>query len=282
MNMRKITLILLTSILGFSATAQQMTWDEVKNNREGNLTVLYHHNSPFAYLNAKNKLSGIEADILDYFKQWLWETKKINLTINYQKAADFINMYQEVKSSEGNVMGMGTVSITEERASEVQFSSPYLKNISVLITDGSVPTLRTQDDIKASFSGLTPVTIKGSVHEIHAMKIVKMAESSVTPLYVSNPMDIPNKIKESSKYFGYIDIISYWTYVKSSSEYIKMHRIANVEQEKFGFIFPLDSDWTIIFNEFFESGFGFTSTKDYRLILEKHLGYEILNKVEVD
>ncbi len=61
-----------------------------------------------------------------------------------------------------------------------------------------------------------------------------------------------------------------------------MHRVANKSEEEFAFIFPLESDWNIIFNEFFESGFGFTSTKDYRRILERHLGYEILNKVEIN
>ena len=61
-----------------------------------------------------------------------------------------------------------------------------------------------------------------------------------------------------------------------------MHKIANISEERFGFIFPKDSDWNNIFNEFFESGFGFTATKVYHKILEKHLGYEIIEKVELD
>lgn len=282
MNIFKTSLLLFIGLFTISISAQNMSWENAKNNREGSLTVFYHSNSPFAYLDASNKMAGIEVDILNYFKQWLWEKKKIALELNFQKATDFDNLYQEVKSATDNVMGIGTVSITEKRKKEVKFSAPYLKNISVLISDGSIETLTSRDDIKTVFSGLRPITIEGSVHEDHVIRIIKESGSSVSPTYVENPMDIPNMIKESSKYYGYIDIISYWSFVKSNSHYIKMHRVANVDEERFGFIFPQNSDWNVIFNEFFESGFGFTSTKDYRIILEKHLGYEVLNKVELD
>ena len=61
-----------------------------------------------------------------------------------------------------------------------------------------------------------------------------------------------------------------------------MHSIANKTNEQFGFVMPLSSDWDIILNEFFESGFGFTSTKEYHKILEKHLSFEIIERVELD
>ena len=58
--------------------------------------------------------------------------------------------------------------------------------------------------------------------------------------------------------------------------------IANKTNEYFGFVLPQTSDWDVVINEFFESGFGFTSTKEYHNILEKHLTFEIINKVELD
>ena len=111
-----------------------------------------------------------------------------------------------------------------------------------------------------------------------------MAEinSSNSPSPVNSPMDVPLKITENPKFFGYTDIITFWTYVKNNNHYIKMHKIANVEHEEFGFIMPLDSDWDVILNEFFEKGFGFTSTKDYYDILEKYLGFEIIDRVTID
>lgn len=273
-----VSLVLLTSM----TYSQENSWESVKTNRAGELTVLYNENEPFAYTGANNKVEGIEADILNYFVEWLWEKKKVKLKLNYEKASNFKTMFDEVTSGGSDIMGTGTVSITAKRRDFVQFSAPYLKNISVLVTNGSVPTLRKFNNVTNIFSGLTPVTIKGSIHEEHVKIIIKSSHTDTAPIYVEKPLEIINKIVENERYYGYIDIINYWSYVKSSSEYIKMHRVANKSEEEFAFIFPLESDWNIIFNEFFESGFGFTSTKDYRRILERHLGYEILNKVEIN
>jgi hypothetical protein len=44
---------------------------------------------------------------------------------------------------------------------------------------------------------------------------------------------------------------------------------------------PKNSEIQGLITEFFESGFGFTSTKIYREILEKHLGYEVISTVEI-
>ena len=61
-----------------------------------------------------------------------------------------------------------------------------------------------------------------------------------------------------------------------------MHTLANVQNEYFGFIFPESSDWNRAINEFLESGFGFTATKKYREILQKHLGEEVIEYVELN
>lgn len=102
-------------------------------------------------------------------------------------------------------------------------------------------------------------------------------------VYVNEAMEIPQKIKESAKYYGYVDAISFWKHLKANpNHYIKMHSFANQTDEVFGFTMPKASDWETVINEFFESGFGFTATKEYHSILEKHLSFEIINKVELD
>jgi hypothetical protein len=61
-----------------------------------------------------------------------------------------------------------------------------------------------------------------------------------------------------------------------------MHRKASRENEKFGFILPSSSDWQPILAEFFEGGFGFTANINYKEILERHLGYEVIKSVELN
>jgi putative glutamine transport system substrate-binding protein len=187
-----------------------------------------------------------------------------------------------MKESATNTVGAGTVSISEKRSMEVLFSPPYLNNISVLISDGKIKNSKDREELCKTFYELRPVTINGSIHEQHIIKLMKEAETYFELTYVDSPQEVTSKILSNSKYYGYIDIISYWQFLKTNSSYVKMHRAANIEGEQFAFIFSIESDWDKVFNEFFETGFGFTSTKDYRDILEKHLGYEILNKVELD
>jgi hypothetical protein len=57
--------------------------------------------------------------------------------------------------------------------------------------------------------------------------------------------------------------------------------VFNTNSENFGFIMPKNGLNKNYISEFFESGFGFTSTKTYHQILEKYLSYEVLQSVEV-
>jgi putative glutamine transport system substrate-binding protein len=283
MKHKKLTILFLFVFSLTNLKAQEnASWETINVLQKGELNVNYFENAPFAYTNNKGQLNGIEIDILNYFKDWLLKTKGIELKLNFTKSTDFNSFYTKLKNSPINTVGAGTVSITNRRQQEVRFSPPYLNNISVLISDGTIPNSKNREELLKTFYELRPVTIEGSIHENHITKLMKDAETYFELTYVKSPRKVTDKILGNPKYYGYIDIISYWQFLKTNSRYVKMHRAANIEGEKFAFIFPLESDWQQIFNEFFETGFGFTSTKDYRDILEKHLGYEILNKVELD
>ena len=59
-----------------------------------------------------------------------------------------------------------------------------------------------------------------------------------------------------------------------------MHSVATVKNEEFGFAFNQASAWQLLFDEFFNTGFKFTSRKEYHAILEKYLGPEIIETVK--
>lgn len=273
-----IALVFLTS----SLSAQKL--EQVMADKKGAIDVVYFQNEPYAYKNAKGQLVGIEIDIMNSFVNWMEKEKNVKLTLNFIAYEDFNKMLKIMGSENVAVVGLGSVTITEDRMKMVDFSAPYLKNVSVLVTDGAVPTARTIEALKEEVLSLTPVTVKGSVHEMHLKALYKEAGVEGKEfVYVTDGIDIPKKIKESGKYYGYVDIITFWKYLKSTeNHYIKMHSIANRENEYFGFVFPKGQQWQFLFNEFFESGFGFTATKEYHAILEKHLGFEIMDRVELD
>lgn len=282
MKRAKLMTLYILLFVGITSQLTAQTWADAQLQKKGVLHVSYFENEPYAYQNGKGDLSGIEIDILRSFVKWAKEEKGVNIKLEFTAHKDFNNFFEGMYESKINHIGLGSLAITEERGKTMNFSAPYLKNVSVLITDGSVPTARTRDVLLANAAGLKPVTIKGSIHQEYLVSLYNEAGVKPAYEYVAEAQMIPAKIKENSKYFGYVDIISFWKYLKENNHYIKMHSIANKKDEYFGFALSKNSDWIIAINEFFESGFGFTATKEYHHILEKHLGFEIMEKVEID
>ncbi len=277
----KFTLSIVLILCGAALSAQ--SFEEATVNKKSEMNIYYFDNEPYAYKSDNGVLTGIEVEIMNSFVKWLKEEKEIELTLNFTAFNEFNSFYSEMRGAPVNTIGLGSVTITDARAKEVKLSAPYLKNVSVLITDGSVPTARNEEDFKNDVLSLTPVTIKGSIHQTHLDELYKNDSTFRDYVYVNDVVQIPMKIKESAKYYGYVDVISFWIYLKSNTEhYVKMNAIANKTDEVFGFVMPNSTDWDNAINEFFESGFGFTSTKEYHSILEKHLSFEIIKKVELD
>lgn len=269
--MKKLTLMALSLMISLTAFCK---------SSPVNINVHYFDQKPFAYME-NGKMGGIEYEIIMAFSQWAKEKKNTDIKLNFKGYESFDEFFRSVAAGSPDDIGMGTVTINDERKEKVLFSAPYLNNISLLITDGRIKTLETMEDVAVNFKGLNGITIKGSTHEIYMEELKKFLPGS-TMQYVSHPSEIPVKIAADPKLFGYVDIITYWTFLKNNDHFIKIHRIANRDHESLGFIFPKNSEIIGLFNEFFESGFGFTATKKYHEILEKYMSHEILTTVEMN
>jgi len=282
--MRTTKLLIFSLLLSFISqlNAQSVKYEETIGKKAGTLSIHYFENTPTAYKEGET-VKGIEIDILNQFSKWIQENKGIAVNFNYQSFTDFDEMYKSVQTGNGNTVGVGTVTITDNRSQEVDFSAPYMKNVSILVTAGEVKTVRSDKELKEFLGSMQAVTVKGSIHEEHLRHMYSIYSVPAKITYVKDPMDLFKKLKDSPRNFGYVDVITFWKYLKEDNKhFVKMHSYANYKDENFGFIFPKNSGWANEFNEFFESGFGFTSTKEYRKILENHLSYEILNSVELN
>ncbi|MAY84987.1 MAG: hypothetical protein CMP59_12730 [Flavobacteriales bacterium] len=277
LNQLFLNLLLLASI---SVSAQSQAYEESMMNKSGTLEVHYFESEPICFVE-EGKLKGIEIEILERFAQWLQDHKGVSISLNYTKHEAFDDLYNSIKAAKGSHIGVGTITRTRKRELEVDFSAPYLRNVSVLVSAAPVKTARSQQELKELLINMEAYTIKGSIHEEHLQALYDGFGIAPKINYVKDPVEIFEKIKESPRNLGYVDVITFWKYIKSADEPIKMHKIANSNDEYFGFIFPKNSGWAFEFNEFFESGFGFTSTKEYHKILEKYLSYEIMNSVEL-
>lgn len=280
--MKKI--LFLCAIFLFSnivANAQVETYANAWSSKKGNLTVAYFNNYPYSYTNDKGELTGIEIDLIKAFSDWLYNKKGIDLTIKYEAYDDFAKFYENVKNKKTTSIGAGSVTVSSERARDVKFSSPYLKNKPILISGVSRLSLTDVRSISKEFTGLTAVIVKNSNHEKLISQIKENYWTDLKIELVESPQVVIDKISSGEKYFGYVDLITYWASLQKDSKPLKMHRIPGSNSENFAFIFNKNSDWQSAFNEFFDSGLGFPSTDDYKEILRKHVGSDITNAVAI-
>ncbi|MEX2379673.1 MAG: transporter substrate-binding domain-containing protein [Vicingaceae bacterium] len=283
MKLKTNILIALLVLMGQMSLIAQNSWEKTQEAKSGTLEVLYFEHEPFTY-QKDGKLTGIEIDILEYFAKWVKENKGVDLKLEFIKQEGFQQMYEAVKTASINSIGAGTITISQERKRELNLTAPYLKNVSVLVSHGSIPTARTPEQFKSILGGYYATTIRSSLHEQHLKAFWE--KYNITPNrdieFVGSPIAVVKQVAESAKYYGYTDLITFWRYIKQNDQFVKMHKEANIADEYFAFAFPKNSDWTYLFNEFMESGFGFTATKDYHKILEKHLSFEVIEHVEME
>ena len=277
--MYRLTLVAFAFMLSLRAFSQK-----------DSLSIYYYENYPYAYTERtatmpdKGEPRGIEIEIIQEYVQWLKQKKGISLKIKYTLFTDFSVFYNSVRDANAIVIGLGSVTRSVAREKEVSFSAPYLMNQAVLITHGSVFGIKdkTSEQISKILGGMTAITVAGSSHEVYLNELKTAYLNDLKILFTAKPSAVLDSISSNKKLFGYMDLVSYWTYLKSNpTKLLKMQKALSGQKEEIGFILPKNNKHGTYLNEFFESGFGFTSTKLYRQILEAHLGYEIIEYIEV-
>ena len=254
----------------------------VKSQSADSLIVHYYENFPYAYTES-GKLKGIEIEILEAYTNWIQE-RGGSLKVIYKPFKEFSTFYNSVKDSGPKVVGLGSVTSNKDREKEVIVSAPYLQNVAVLITAGKVATVKTKtaDEVSKTLAGLNAIVVNKSSHAPYLNDIKKNYLPTLKIEITESQNMVLEKIVGDNNYFGYVDIVAYWAFLKNHpSKFLKIQKVFNEPKEYLGFIMPKKSVHSTSINEFFESGFGFTSTKAYHQILEKYLGYEIIESVEI-
>jgi ABC-type amino acid transport substrate-binding protein len=247
------------------------------------LVVQYYVNPPYAFKEGSS-LKGIETDILDEYIQWLKKKKNKTLIVTYKPFTEFSTFYNSVKEGGRNVVGLGSVTHTSAREKDVVFTAPYLRNVAVMITAGTVPTMKSREPAIAGpvFKKLNAAVVKESSHVAYAEEIKKKLAPGMKITFHETQDKVLENIISDPAVFGYVDIVAYWSFLKKNQgKFLKMQKAFKEPMDFMGFILPKNNTHSTLLNEFMESGFGFTSTKVYRQILEKYLGHEIIESVEI-
>lgn len=274
--MKHLVKFILILLLAPTLSAQD-SYLEATIDKKATLSVFIEDMYPFAYYK-NDSITGIEVDILNSFVDWLEIRKGIQLEINFKAYNEFNKLYKDVIESD-YALGAASITINKERANEIQFTPSYLKNNTVLVSHNSIPSIKSYSEISSVFKDKVALVIEGTTFEKELQEIKAFHFPQMRVKYVKNTDEMLPLLTKDSHYYTIIDLVTFWDFVKNEKEPLKAHRIATGKKEEFGFILPKKSDWSAPFDEFFNSGFGFTSSEDYYDILKKHLGVEVLNKV---
>jgi hypothetical protein len=271
----KFVLILALTASSHLALAQGFsgdTWASVKSAKSGTVSLAYVETPSFVYKDKNGNLTGICVDIMNDFVKWVNENKGVKLSSRFLgDGSSFKTMYGNTKSGSGGVIGLGNVTITDERKKEVKFSPAFITNFAILTTQTSVPTLAKLEDLPKTFAGFTAYTAGGTLNEKRIADLKQKYFPSMKITTATTSQDVLQKVFSDPKGFAYLDMAFYIEAVQMKKP-IKRHPVGDKSAEQFGFIMPLNSDWGPVITEFFNANGGYTNTKEYKTILIKHLG----------
>lgn len=248
------------------------TWSNVKSVRSGTLSLAYVETPSFVYKDKSGNLTGICVDIMNDFVKWVNASKGVNLSTRFVgDGSSFRGMYEKTKSGSGGVIGMGNITITEERKKEVKFSQPFITNFAILTTQTSVPTLTKLEDLPKIFANFTAYTAKGTLNEKRIQDLKQKYYPGVKVSIQTTSQEVLEKVFVDPAGFAYLDLAFYIEAVQMKKP-IKRHPVGDKAAEQFGFIMPMNSDWVPVFDEFFRANGGYQNSKEYKSILIRHLG----------
>jgi ABC-type amino acid transport substrate-binding protein len=271
-EIKLLALMMLCSLQMWAQGHVGDSWAQVKQVGQGTISLAYVETPSFVYKGADGKLTGICVDIMQDFVKWINDTKKIKLQSKFVgDGTSFRGMYDKVKVSTGGVLGLGNITITEERKKEVKFSPPFITNFAILITQGNIPTLAKMEDLPTTFASLSAYTAKGTLNEKRIMDLKKKYFPDMKVVTTTTSQETLEKVFNDPKGFAYLDL-AFYLEAAQMRKYVKRHPVGDQLAEQFGFAMPMNSDWGPLLEEFFKANGGYTSTSRYREILTKHLG----------
>ncbi len=275
-----------------SPTLQGDSWPDVKERGSGTLIAVYVPAEGFAWHSGidshsrdnapahKEKLTGVTVDLLREFTRYLSETYDIELDLSFERQKHWPTFYKDMVDAGDGVIGMGNVTITEERCRELVFSPPYMTNIASLITHHNAPELIEPEHLKTTLGGRTALAFEGTLHEQRLRKLTGQYYPEASFRMAGSNDEILGLVSASDQYFAYIDLYNYWRAVERGLP-LRRHESADQASEQFGYIMPLNTSWEPVLREFFEHADGLTASERYHSILSDHLG-ENLARILLD
>lgn len=256
----------------------------VKSQVIDTLRICYYRQNPYSY-NDNGVMKGIEVEIIQEYIKWLASTKKIAQPVKYTEYTSFEDFYFSFKRLSGNRIGLGSVTINAERGKELNFTTPYLKDVAFLITNGNSPDIKTnnQQEIIRALGSMTAVTMNNTSLHKYLLDLKKEHLKEMPIAFEDDEKLILDGISRNVLNYGYVNAVSFWYYLRNNpKKFLKMQRVLSKSSQNLGFILPKESPHKQWFDEFFAGAAGFKKTAQYRALLERYLGSYMAQNIAVN
>ncbi len=271
--MRNFSFTILCLIIAVS-TFGQSSYHDIKKGGKGKVSIGYRLNSLVSD-NEKNVENLIEYEILNLFFDFVEQKDDVTISREFIKAKSFSSLYRNIKKNETYDFAFCFFSQTEQRLKEVSFSSAYLPDIEVMISNAKLPILVDTNDFITQFKNATAVYVPGSTFEADVNELEQMTPN-LSKISVMSSAHAIDKIKSCDSCYGFIELHQYFNNAKEIAE-IKRQNLFIKKRHGYGFIFPLDSDWQPSVNAFFDDSIYFSKVK---AIINRKLGKEMIDFIE--
>jgi serine phosphatase RsbU (regulator of sigma subunit)/ABC-type amino acid transport substrate-binding protein len=247
-------------------------WEAVRFMKtEGVLIVYYYENKPFIYTN-DDELSGIEYDLLIQFRNYLKTKHNVNIKLVWKKAETTDDFYEAVGRGDRGSIGVGAVTITEDKKQHFKYSPPYMSDMSVIVSNEQVKDCATMEEFRAAFGAMQAISIEHSFYDKYLAQIQKIILPNMKVKFVRNNDELIGKIASADNIFGYVQLPSYLLALKNGDKIKRQKLFVQSNETGYGFVLPAKTSWDEPLKEFFNN----MQFKDsVNAITKKYLGADI-------
>ena len=238
------------------------------------IKALYVPSQGFAESTPDGEPTGFTVELIRDFHQFVEAKHERSIDLIFEEETDWRTFYNRIKEGEGNKIGMGNVTITEERKKELNFSPPYMNNVAALISHADAPALESLEDLAQVFEGRKALAFEGTLHEQRLRQLVEnyMPEADIEMAHTND--EIMERVAAADEYFAFIDLYNFQRGMMRGLD-MQHHPVADESEEQFGYILPLESKWIDDINEWFHTDGGLINSDRYKSLMKKHLGEEL-------
>jgi ABC-type amino acid transport substrate-binding protein len=269
----KLVILFALAVICIDGESQNFdSWEKIKRDGQGTLSVIYFE-TPGIFIMDKGLPKGVCPELLNNFVTYVKTKYEKQITLNFiGTVKDFPSFLERVRSTP-NLLGVGEVTITEDRKHEFKFTPPFLAMPIVLVTNKSNPSLSTLSDLKK----YSPYTLASGSWSIIVDRLQKKFSPTNKVTYFNDIKEIVNKVDVTPSAYTAVSLGVFLDASRKGMN-VKMESFNLGNPEMIAMAMSKSSDWDALWEEFLTEEYLRTSA--YKKSIAKNLGSIFLDKTK--